>query len=75
VIDMKNQDKDKDKAVLERNEKDKAFKNDKKKQMRRDQLVMPIDELPLEEIKYEKEEERHKESSKHRSSSEEKLNK
>ncbi|WP_235864029.1 hypothetical protein [Sutcliffiella halmapala] len=69
MITLKNIDKDKE--LLERNEKDKAFKEDKKKQIRRDQLVMPIDELPLEEIKYEAEEERKKKESKNRSSSEE----
>ncbi|MCG1023102.1 hypothetical protein [Sutcliffiella horikoshii] len=64
-------DHNKDKALLERNEKEKAFKENEKKQKNRDQLVMPIDELPLEEIKYEKEEERDKKGSKDRSSSKE----
>ncbi|WP_404428322.1 hypothetical protein [Sutcliffiella horikoshii] len=62
-------DQTKEKTLLERNEKDKAFKENKKKQKNRDQLVMPIDELPLEDIKYEKEEERDKKGSKDRSSS------
>ncbi|ART76811.1 hypothetical protein B4U37_12495 [Sutcliffiella horikoshii] len=62
-------DQTKEKTLLERNEKDKAFKENKKNQKNRDQLVMPIDELPLEDIKYEKEEERDKKSSKDRSSS------
>lgn len=66
---LKNQNKDK--ALLERNDKEKAFKENEKKQKDRDQLVMPIDELPLEEIKYEKEEERDKKGSKDRSSSKE----
>ncbi|XKG83110.1 hypothetical protein LG307_12460 [Sutcliffiella horikoshii] len=61
----------KEKTLLERNEKDKAFKKNETNQKNRDQLVMPIDELPLEEIKYEKEEERNKKSSKNRSSSKE----
>ncbi|XKG08892.1 hypothetical protein LG311_12295 [Sutcliffiella horikoshii] len=62
-------DQTKEKTLLERNEKDKAFKENKKNQKNRDQLVMPIDELPLEDIKYEKEEERDKKGSKDRSSS------
>ncbi len=66
---LKNQSKEK--TLLERNEKEKAFKENEKKQKNRDQLVMPIDELPLEEIKYEKEEERDKKGSKDRSSSKE----
>ncbi|WP_404442350.1 hypothetical protein [Sutcliffiella horikoshii] len=66
---MRNQTKEK--TLLERNEKDKAFKKNETNQKNRDQLVMPIDELPLEEIKYEKEEERNKKSSKNRSSSKE----
>ncbi len=65
-------DQKKEKELLERNDKDKAFKDNKKSQKDRDQLVMPIDELPLEEIKYESEEERDKEGSKDRSSSKEK---
>ncbi|KMJ59705.1 hypothetical protein AB685_02225 [Bacillus sp. LL01] len=64
---MKNQSKDKE--LLERNEKEKAFKENEEKQKNRDQLVMPIDELPLEEIKYEEEEERDKKGSKDRSTS------
>ncbi|WP_010193746.1 hypothetical protein [Bacillus sp. m3-13] len=40
--------------------KTKLLKENKKNQKNRDQLVMPIDELPLEDIKYEKEEERDK---------------
>ncbi|WP_392396834.1 hypothetical protein [Sutcliffiella horikoshii] len=62
-------DQTKEKTLLERNKKDKAFKENEKNQKNRDQLVMPIDELPLEDIKYEKEEERDKEGSKNRSSS------
>ncbi|WP_241773249.1 hypothetical protein [Bacillus sp. LL01] len=64
---LKNQSKDKE--LLERNEKEKAFKENEEKQKNRDQLVMPIDELPLEEIKYEEEEERDKKGSKDRSTS------
>ena len=61
----------KEKELLERNEKKKAFKENEKKQKQRDQLVMPIDELPLEDIKYEAEEERNQKDSKDRSSSDE----
>lgn len=62
-------DQTKEKTLLERNDEDKAFKEKEKNQKNRDQLVMPIDELPLEDIKYEKEEERDKKGSKNRSSS------
>ncbi|CAG9622596.1 hypothetical protein [Sutcliffiella rhizosphaerae] len=64
---MKN--KEKERELHNRNNKQKAFKQSKENQKERDQLVMPIDELPLEEIKYEKEEERDKKDSKDRSSS------
>ncbi|MCR6105175.1 hypothetical protein HXA34_02595 [Salipaludibacillus agaradhaerens] len=49
---------------------DRRFKEDKEKQLERDQKVMPIDELPLKEIKYEEEEQRdkNKEKTKRRSS-------
>ncbi|MCR6097960.1 hypothetical protein HXA31_18905 [Salipaludibacillus agaradhaerens] len=51
-------------------QQDQRFKKDKEKQLERDQKVMPIDELPLEEIKYEEEEQRdkNKEKTKKRSS-------
>ncbi|MGE7604132.1 hypothetical protein ACQKL5_16805 [Peribacillus sp. NPDC097675] len=65
---MDNQDKDK--ILQERNDKSKAFKKSQEKQLERDQIVMPIDDLPLEDIKYEHEEERNKEETKHRSASE-----
>lgn len=61
--------KEKEKILEERNDKSKAFKEDQKKQLERDQVVMPIDDLPLEEIKYENEEERNKKETKHRSTS------
>lgn len=61
--------KEKEKILEERNDKSKAFKEDQKKQLERDQVVMPIDDLPLEEIKYEHEEERNKKETKHRSTS------
>ncbi|WP_110928948.1 hypothetical protein [Bacillus massiliglaciei] len=60
----------KNKILNERNDKSKAFKEDWEKQKERDQVVMPIDDLPLEEIKYESEEERKKEDTKDDSSSE-----
>ncbi|WP_442853669.1 hypothetical protein [Bacillus sp. CHD6a] len=62
-------DQTKEKTLLERNKKDKAFKKNDKDQKNRDQLVMPIDELPLDDIKYEEAEERDKKGSKGRSSS------
>ncbi|WP_017729339.1 hypothetical protein [Halalkalibacterium ligniniphilum] len=61
---------EKDKLLRDRNQTHKAFKSNKEKQKERDQLVMPIDELPLEDIQQEAEEERQKEKSKQRSSSE-----
>ncbi|WP_253905585.1 hypothetical protein [Bacillus sp. THAF10] len=68
MIVLKN--KEKAQELKRRNEKEQAFKHSEKTQKDRDQLVMPIDELPLQEIKYEKEEERDKETTKNRSSSE-----
>ncbi|UTR13260.1 hypothetical protein MM221_11435 [Salipaludibacillus sp. LMS25] len=49
---------------------DPRFKTNKEKQMERDQKVMPIDELPLEDVKYEEEEQKgkNKEKTKKRSS-------
>ncbi|MDV2686322.1 hypothetical protein RYX56_18300 [Alkalihalophilus lindianensis] len=64
--------KEKDQVLRERNSKSKAFKEDKEKQKERDQTVMPVDDLPLDEIKNEEEEERNKERTKDRSTSEEK---
>ncbi|MGG1571755.1 hypothetical protein [Fictibacillus sp. NRS-1165] len=64
----------KQKELLDRNDKDNAFKRSQEKQLERDQLVMPADDLPLEDIKDEKNEERHKEDTKNTSSSERKLN-
>lgn len=62
--------KDKEKYLEERNDKSKAFKKNQEKQLERDQVVMPIDDLPIDEIKYEQQEERNKEETKHRSTSE-----
>ena len=44
--------KDKEKYLEERNDKSKAFKKYLEKQLERDQVVMPIDDLPIVEIKY-----------------------
>jgi hypothetical protein len=60
---------EKDRVLEERNDKSKAFKEDWEKQKERDQVVMPIDDLPLEDIKMEKAEERNKEKTKDQSSS------
>lgn len=54
--------------VRKTDDKDDTFKKSKEKQKQRDQSVMPIDELPLEEIKREQEEERDKRKSKDKSS-------
>lgn len=62
--------KDKEKYIEERNDKSKAFKENQEKQLERDQVVMPIDDLPIDEIKYEQQEERNKKETKHRSTSE-----
>ena len=48
------------------------FKKDRESQQEVDQLVMPIDDLPLEDIKEEKREERDKHNTKDQSSSEKK---
>jgi hypothetical protein len=65
---MKN--KEKDQILKERNEKGKAFKEDWQEQQERDQVVMPVDDIPLEDIKLEYKEERDKEDTKDQSSSE-----
>ncbi|KQU25940.1 hypothetical protein ASG65_15170 [Bacillus sp. Leaf13] len=62
--------KDKEKFLEERNNKSKAFKENQEKQLERDQVVMPIEDLPIDEIKYEREEERNKKETKQRSTSE-----
>lgn len=62
--------KDKEKFLEERNNKFKAFKENQEKQLERDQVVMPIEDLPIDEIKYEREEERNKKETKQRSTSE-----
>lgn len=45
---------DKDKILEERNDKSKAFQKNWEDQKIRDQVVMPIDDLPLEDIEMEK---------------------
>ncbi|MED3688032.1 hypothetical protein P4534_04170 [Peribacillus butanolivorans] len=52
--------KDKEKFLEECNNRSKAFKENQEKQLERDQVVMPIEDLPIDEIKYEREEERNK---------------
>jgi hypothetical protein len=64
---MKNSEKER--VLEERNDKSKAFKKDWEKQKERDQVVMPVDDLPLEDIDMEREEERNKEDTKDQSSS------
>ncbi|MDN4523808.1 hypothetical protein [Fictibacillus fluitans] len=66
-------DKKQDK-LLNRNDRNDAFEKSQKKQLERDQLVMPADDLPLEDIEDENAEERNKEETKSTSSSEKNLN-
>ncbi|MDQ0219932.1 hypothetical protein ELQ35_21800 [Peribacillus cavernae] len=63
-------DSEKEQVLENRNDKSKAFKKDWEKQKERDQVVMPIDDLPLKEIDMERKEERNKKDTKDRSSSE-----
>ncbi|PLT33709.1 hypothetical protein [Bacillus sp. V5-8f] len=65
---MKNSEKDQ--ILRERNDNSKAFRENWKDQKERDQVVMPVDDLPLEDIDMEYEEERDKDDTKDRSSSE-----
>ncbi|WP_163102052.1 hypothetical protein [Peribacillus alkalitolerans] len=62
--------KNKDKILKDRNDRSKAFEKNWNEQKERDQVVMPIDDLPLEEIKTEKKEERDNKGSKDTSTSE-----
>ncbi|MBM7694125.1 hypothetical protein JOC77_003569 [Peribacillus deserti] len=64
---------EKDKILAERNDKEKAFRDSQEKQLERDQILMPVDDLPLEDIREEYQEERDGEKSKDESSSEKKL--
>ncbi|WP_108671966.1 hypothetical protein [Peribacillus acanthi] len=61
---------EKDRILEERNNRSKAFKKNWHEQKERDQVIMPIDDLPLEEINTEKKEEREKERTKDTSTSE-----
>ncbi|WP_409294856.1 hypothetical protein V1498_17020 [Peribacillus sp. SCS-26] len=61
---------EKEETLKSRNDKDKAFRESQEKQLERDQLLMPVDDLPLEDIREEKKEERDGEHSKDESSSE-----
>ncbi|WP_409291694.1 hypothetical protein [Peribacillus sp. SCS-37] len=65
--------REKERTLEERNDKNKAFRESQQKQLERDQLLMPADDLPLEDIREEKKEEREGEHSKDESSSEKKL--
>ncbi|MDE5415590.1 MULTISPECIES: hypothetical protein [Alkalihalobacterium] len=64
---MKN--KQKELELQKRNKKSHAFKEDWDKQLERDQMIMPIDEPPLEDVKLEEQEERQKKKTKQHSSS------
>lgn len=70
MAERKQRELDRDKILDERNDKSKAFKEDWDQQKERDQVVMPIDDLPLEDINMENEEERDKHATKQRSSNE-----
>ncbi|RFU70638.1 hypothetical protein D0469_05750 [Peribacillus saganii] len=69
---MKNSEKEK--ILEERNDKSKAFKENWEEQLERDQVVMPIDDLPLEDIREEYKEEKDGEKVKDQSSSDKKVN-
>lgn len=69
MAERKERELDRDKILNERNDKSKAFKEDWDQQKERDQVVMPIDDLPLEDINMENKEERDKHATKQRSSS------
>lgn len=55
---------DRAKALDERNDKDKAFREDQEKQAERDQLVMPVDDLSNELLEDREENERDKRGTK-----------
>lgn len=63
---------DRDKVQQKKKNNPEKFKKDRKSQLEVDQLVMPIDDLPLEDIKEEMREEKDKHNSKNQSSSEKK---
>lgn len=51
---------DKAKTLAERNDKDDAFRDDRVEQAQRDQLVMPVDDVPDELVEKREENERDK---------------
>ncbi|MCM3440319.1 hypothetical protein AB3Z07_06140 [Metabacillus halosaccharovorans] len=63
---------DREKVQQKKKNNPDRFKKDRESQQEVDQLVMPIDDLPLEDIKEEKREERDKHDTKDQSSSEKK---
>ncbi|MBU7591343.1 hypothetical protein [Metabacillus halosaccharovorans] len=63
---------DREKVQQKKKNNPDRFKKDRESQQEVDQLVMPIDDLPLEDIKEEKREERDKHDTKNQSSSEKK---
>jgi hypothetical protein len=63
---------DREKIQQKKKNNPKKFKCDRESQQEVDQLVMPIDDLPLEDIKEEKREEKDKHKTKNQSSSEKK---
>lgn len=64
---MKNEQKELE--LQKRNKTSHAFKEDWDEQLKRDQMIMPIDEPPLEDVKLEEQEERQKKKTKQHSSS------
>lgn len=63
---------DRDKVQSKKHNNSERFKKDRESQLEVDQLVMPIDDLPLEDIKEERREEKDKHDTKDQSSSEKK---
>ncbi|PMC37929.1 hypothetical protein CJ195_10040 [Bacillus sp. UMB0899] len=63
---------DRDKVQSKKKDNPERFQKDREDQKEVDQLVMPIDDLPLEDIKEEKREEKDKHDTKDQSSSEKK---
>ncbi len=63
---------DRDKVQSKKHNNPERFKKDRESQLEVDQLVMPIDDLPLEDIKEERREEKDKHDTKDQSSSEKK---
>ncbi|PLS17593.1 hypothetical protein CVD28_11405 [Bacillus sp. M6-12] len=67
---MKNSEKEQ--ILEERNDKSKAFRENWNEQLKRDQVVMPTEDLPLEDIREEYQEEKNGEKIKDQSSSDKK---